>query len=395
MAEIPRQEETGKNTEEIKIETPPILEPTEAGKKDREELGKFMAETQSDILLKMLNGDSDERLGVDDVRRHDEEFAPKKIKDIEEDSERLVKKMPEMLAEIINDPNSYETYLDFLKSQGREGEAVGKEEHKKILQQLKAGLEKHDPKIESQVKDRYQEQRIKAMMGIEEKDNEKEGEPVEDPYREIEKRLLKAKKKLEQEGLDEDAKNLEQTIARMQSQMYRGEKPDMLLWDKETDQYKKEKPKGIMKWILGRDYAEPVREAGGTIIRANGTREKFFTYTRFKKAGEKTHTKNLGGDDYHYILEPQPGDQVVSWEPSERGEKIIMDALGNSSKPKNEGGNTSGYGDSGIEYWSSEFNTSRVQIANRRENYIGKVRQTDSYAMLQIDSPPQKPYKEE
>lgn len=379
-----------------------ISGPQEKGEKDREGLEKFIKETQSEILLRMLSG-GEGGLGLEDVERHDKEFAPKKMAEIESDAQKWVKDMPAKLHKVAEDPNAYKEYVRFLRENGREEEIMNEKDYTSILQELQRVCEKKDPVAEQWLRDYYEAKRLKSLIGVRGKEDGKEGEPVDDPYREIESRLILAQEQLKKEGLNEDAENLTKTIARIQKDTSGGKDPsDILLWDKEVDLYPPEELNGALKWYdkidramlkvpfigryMARDYREPIRNAGGTIIRADGSREKFFTFTRFKKPGEKTRTDALFGGDYHYVIEPCPGDEVVSWEPSDRGKEIIMKAVGGSVSSLPD---ARSMGDSKIEYWADEFFTDNVEfdVKKREDKETGQIY---SNARLIITSTPHK-----
>jgi len=405
---VPKSEQLEKIVEEgpgsIKFgERPPIS----AGEKDGKELEEFIKKTQSEILLNILAG-GNERIGVEDIRRHDTEFAPKKMAEIENDAQRWVENMPANLEKLSKDQNGYNAYAEFLKSNGRQKEIIPEKEFSEMIEKIKAALERKDLNTERLLKEHYEHQRLGSIIGV--PTELEKHEPVENPYKEIERRLNLAQEELKKQGLDEDAENLGRTIARIQKETVDGKDPinhEILLWDKISDSRSPEEPttldklaKKVDSWMLkipligrymSRDYRESVRPAGGVIIRADGSQEEFYTFSRFKKSAEKTHTNDLGGNDYDYRAELQPGDEVVSWEPSERGKNIIMEVLGGSniSTPNKF---ASSLGESNIEYWSSEFNTSNVEFKVRRGEDL-ENRQLYSIARLSIFPPPSPPYK--
>lgn len=455
--------------------------PEELGKKDREDLEKFVRGAQSDALLRLFEGKSDESL-LEVVERHDKEFAPQKMTEIEKDAKEYVEKMPDTLRKIIRDPDVLKQLTESFagaeeqdirrelevmllgiekdtefkqwaedqyvirrlrsftnpeKPQKQEGE-FNEEEQKRIQEKISKEAKKlieaknfssifneiYDlskgitsenrieeilSQIESGKVQRVFENTDKDFRRIYEKLEEKaeKQERMENPYREIERRLLSAQKKLEQEGLHEDAENLTQTINRLRKETVNGKDPEnyeILLWNRNSDASPPYEPKGLEKlvekidsWMLkipllgrymSRNYRESVRPAGGTIIRANGQKEAFYTFSHFKKPGEKTYTNDLGGGDYHYLTELQPGDEVVAWEPSERGKEIIMEALGGSnvSTPNKF---ASSLGESDIEYKSGEFSTNNVDFSVRRGENL-EDRQFYSTAKLSLFPPPEK-----
>jgi hypothetical protein len=380
-----------------------VPNPKNAGENDLKELEKFVGKTQSEILFNILESGNG-RLGVDDIRLHDEKFAPQKIAAIERDSQKWVDNMPANLDRMIEDPNNYKSYVEFLQANGRGNEIMDEKDYSALMEKLRTALAEKNPEVERMLRERYESDRLKSMIGA--KTEAEKKEPVDNPYREIEKRLLSAGEQLKKEGLNEDAENLTKTIKRIQKDIEEGKQPsEMLLWDIEVDEKPREEPKGIDKWLkkidnamlktpllgryMSRDYRESVRKSGGTIIRANGSYEKFYTFTRFKKPEEKTRTNDLAGNDYDYLIEPQTGDEVVSWEPSKRGEEIIMKALAGAKKPESTTGFGSSIGESGIEYWTSEYHTGNVEFRNRK-NRDPETRQIYSYAKLGIFPPPNK-----
>ena len=375
--------------------------PKEAGEKDKKELEEFITKTQSEILLRMLNGGKG-GLGFEDIERHDKEFAPEKMAEIEKDAQKWVGDMPANLAKIAQDLDAYKNYVDFLEERGREKEAMSEKDYFSILEKLQKAFERKDPEVERMIREHYEASRIKSLIGVPSEKEREKGEPVDDPYLEIKKRLVLAQEQLKKEGLSEDAENLAKTIARVQKEIASGKEPSqILLWDKEVDKYPKGEPtlfdkidKAMLKIPLigkymARNYRESVRDAGGTIIRADGSKEKFYTFTHFKKPGEKKYIPNAPFSGYHEVAEPQQGDEVVSWEPSEQGKQIIMEALGGSvsSLP----GATS-MGQSEIEYRTDEFSTTNnveYDVKKRADERLGVIY---SNARLIITS---KPYKKE
>jgi len=447
-------------------------------------LEKFIKGTQSEILLRMLSGGKG-GLGSEDIERHDKEFAPQKMAEIEKDAKEYVEGMPSALRKIISNPEALKKFAESFAGAQEEDvrheletilgglekdrnfkqrvedqyiitriksfiapenpqkrkEEFNKEEQLRIQARISKEVEKAIGNIqksdfyelsnklyepakgfmpERRIREIYLEikRRIEAgekieifkntdedFRGVYEKlqDKAEKEERLENPYREIERRLISAQEKLEKEGLTEDAENLTKTITRIQRDISSGKNPgEILLWDKEIDSHPRKELSGALKWFdkidkamlkipfigryMARDYREPVRDAGGTIIGADGSHEKFFTFTRFKKPGEKTHTDAFFGGDYDYVVEPGQGDEVVSWEPSDQGKQIIMEAIG-GSVPSLPGAR--GMGDSGIEYRTSEFFTDYVEfdIKKREDVAAGQIY---SNASLIIKSPPRK-----
>jgi len=419
MSEIPRQEEnlitenksTNPENENKKpdfSEKSSLVGPDRAGVKDSKQLENFLKNVQSEILLKKFGGDNSEQLGVNDIKLHDTEFYPKKMAEIERDSQAWVSDMPDILTKLKKDPAGYHTYVDFLKSAGRDKEIVSKEEYSTMLDKLETALERKDSEAERLIKEHYERKRLEALMGAA-TETEKQ-EPVENPYKEIEKRLSIAEKQLKEAGLNKDAENLSNTIARLQKQIESGEySDDILLWNEYIDSSESHgqgiQTSKLENLILGVNsvmekipligkilkkmnvnYKENIRPAGGTIIRADGTYEDLFTFSRFTKNGEKTHTANLAGSDYDYVTELQSGDEIVSWQPSEEGKKIIMESLGGMA-PSTPNKFASALGESNIQYWTSEFNADNVKFRVRHGEDL-ENRQFYSTARLQIFPPP-------
>ena len=472
--------------EEIEITAPgaETNNPQEKGRQDKKELDKFMRSAESDALLQILEGKDPNAL-LKIVERHDKEFAPQKMTEIEKDAKECVEKMPDVLRNIINNPDALKqltesfagaeeqdvrhkletilmgiekdpelkqwiedqyvikrirSFISPEKPQKQE-EEFSKEEQSKIQSRISKEVGKAVEKIEKgdfyelsnklykpakgfmperRIREIYLEikRRIEAGEKIEifkntdedfrrvfEKlqDKAEKEERMENPYREIERRLISAQKKLKKEGLAEDAENLTKTIARVQRDISSGKSPgEILLWDKEVDLHPRKELSGVLKWFdkidkamlkipligrhMARDYKEPVRDAGGTIIGADGSQDKFFTFTRFKKSGEKTHTNAFFGGDYDYVIEPGQGDEVVSWEPSDQGKQIIMEALGGSA-PSLPGARS--MGQTKIEYWKDEFFTDNVEFDVKKREDV-ETGQIYSNARLILKSAPRK-----
>ncbi len=328
-------------------------------------------------------------LGFEDVERHDKEFTPEKMAEIKRDAKKWTEDMPANLAEIAKDPDAYKNYVEFLKEAGREKEAMSEKDYSSILEKLRKAFKRKDPEVERIIREHYEASRIKSLIGVSSNKEREKGEPVDDPYREIERRLVLVQEQLKKNGLNEDAENLAKTIARVQKEIANGKEPSqILLWDKEVDEYTRKEPTWldkITKYIVA-DYREPVREAGGTIIRADGSKEKFYTFTRFKKPGEKKYNANAPFSGYHEVTEPQPGDEVVSWEPSEEGKQIIMESLGGSASSLP--GATS-MGESKIEYWKDETFTDNVEYYVQKR-IDPRLRSVYSNARLILKSAPHK-----
>lgn len=367
---------------------------------DRAELEKAISHIQSHLLLEAMAG-KESSLGIDDVRMHDSNFFPKKVLEIKEDAELFVNSLPELLKQVEADSEAYSRYVELMGTREDKAEIMNQAEYDAAIEDLREALESGNSRVQQALRDHYKEQRLRSLQqdaGVERKEG-----PVEDPYRAIEGCLKKAQQQLEQEGLHEDAQNLAATISRVQQEIAGGKNPsEIMLWYKTTTYKRSGSLDGMEKvidkasgWItkvpglrrlISKDYDEPVRPAGGLIVRGDGSHEEFYTYSRFKKKGEKTSTHDLAGNDYDYVTEPQPGETVLAWEPSERGKEIIMGALQGGSAPK-DGKYATSMGQSGIEYWTSEYHTSNVEFKVKRTVDLNS-NQAISYASLSLFPPP-------
>ena len=86
---------------EISKELPNVMaDPKDRGEKDRKETEKFMHDAMSDAVLKIFEGKDPGAL-LDVVSRHDKEFAPDKMAEIENDAKKYVARLPDALRDAL------------------------------------------------------------------------------------------------------------------------------------------------------------------------------------------------------------------------------------------------------------------------------------------------------
>ncbi len=206
---------------------------------------------------------------------------------------------------------------------------IKKEDTERILKKLKSDIENGELNFEG-----LDEPSRKIYNELREQAEKKER--MRNPFKEIERRLSKAHNQLLAEGLQEDANNLQEVIARVKNKNFFNEnKSDILLWE-----------------------------------HGNSSPTEKSNWEKLTDKFKNFFVKNRSHNQYNNPFRLPPEAQITSWVPSEKAREIIIKSIGGLDIEKNPGSRSTSMGKTDIEYWTDEFFTANVEFyVTEQEGY--------------------------